>query len=668
MEESLALLGEALGSKPGDPAMNYDMAIIHTRRGRDAEALPHFEKALVHPSLAAEAGFNLGAALQRLGRAGEAAERYQEALRARPSFPEAWYNLGTAQRGLGLHAEAAASFREAIRLRPGHANSHNNLGLCLEALGEGAAATAAYRDALAADPSHAEALNNLGARMTQEDRSGESLDLFEKAVRLRPGFAAAENNWGTALQRLGRIDDALVHYGRAIALVPRFAEAQNNLGAALAFLGRHEEAAARYGHAIAVRDDFPEAHNNLGNALRELGRAQDAMASFERAIALRPAYAEAHNNRGNLLVELGEIDAGIREFEEAIWRDPARTAYYRSLTNFKRIETGDPVVAKMEALLGETGGGREEDRMDLHFALGKAFEDLGQDERSFRHLVQGNALKRRRIAYDEERALGGLARLREAFSRELMERLADCGHTSAAPVFIVGMPRSGTSLIEQILASHPDAHGAGELMELENAVAAEFGGIEALSGAALLRDPPALRRIGERYAAAVSGLSDGRAVIVDKQPLNFRLTGLIHLALPNARIIHSRRDPVDTCVSCFSKLFTAGIDFAYDLAELGRYYSGYSALMEHWRSVVPKGVILDVVYEELVGGVEAESRRILAHCGLGWNDACATFWSTQRRVRTASAAQVRKPLFTSSIGRSRRLGEQLDPLLRELHP
>jgi tetratricopeptide (TPR) repeat protein len=664
--EAEGFLRRALAEKPSDPVMNYDMAVLATMQGRDADAVPHFERALGHKALAADANFNLGAAHQRAGRLEEAEGHYRRALKARPSFPEALFNLGMVQAALGKMNDAVRSLGEAVRLRPGHAHSHNSLGLALEASGNPAGAEASFRQALALEPGHAEALNNLGALLSEEGRVDEALSHLSRVAALRPAFAGAEINWGAALQRAGRLDEALVRYRRAIELDPGLAEAHNNLGTVLASLGRHGEAAPEFERALAARPGFAEAHNNLGNTYRELGRREEALASFDRALSLNPSFADARHNRGNLRVELGDIAGGIREFEAALAIDGTRMTYYRSLTNFKRITEGDPLLDRMTTLAGDGRSRSDTEWMDLHFALGKAYEDLGRHAESFGHLIKGNALKRKGVAYDEGRVLAGLRRIRETFGVDLMRRLADAGYRDAAPVFIVGMPRSGTSLIEQILASHPSVHGAGELMEFQNAVYGCLGPPEDLTAASLSERPGALREVGERYAAAVSRIGCGRPVVVDKQPLNFRYVGLIRLALPNARILHARRDAVDTCISCFSKLFTAGIDFCYDLGELGRYYRGYEATMEHWRKVLPEGAVKDVVYEDLVGDFLPRAREIVGHCGLPWDDVCATFWKTERSVRTASAAQVRTPLFTTSVGRSRHLGGLLGPLLGAL--
>jgi hypothetical protein len=307
-----------------------------------------------------------------------------------------------------------------------------------------------------------------------------------------------------------------------------------------------------------------------------------------------------------------------------------------------------------------------EEQIDLHFALGKAYADLGADTQSFRHLLEGNALMRRRIPYDEAKALDWLARMRRVFTSELMREKEGLGDPSAVPIFILGMPRSGTTLIEQILASHPKVFGGGELRDM-SAVADTIHGANGTAVPEAIPDMSGerLRQSGADYVRRIRRRAPESERITDKMPGNFALAGLIHLALPNARIIHACRDLRDTAFSCFSLLFARGYGFSYDLAELGSYCRAYQELMTHWHRVMP-GAILDVHYEQVVDNLEQEARRIIDYCGLPWNEACLDFHQTERSVRTASAAQVRQPIYHSSIGRWRRHEIRLRPLLQAL--
>jgi hypothetical protein len=284
-------------------------------------------------------------------------------------------------------------------------------------------------------------------------------------------------------------------------------------------------------------------------------------------------------------------------------------------------------------------------------------------------LLAGNALKRSQIDYDEVAMLSEIDRTQQVFTSEFIRASAGAGAPSPKPVFIIGMPRSGTTLVEQILASHPDVRGAGELTLFERAmgeVRLAMPEAPAYPEMALQMSGKHFRELGERYLAGIAQLAPAASHVTDKMPTNFLFAGLIHLALPHATIIHTVRDPVDTCISCFSRLFTEVNFQTYDLAELGRYYRHYQALMAHWHSVLPAGRILEVNYEDTVTDLEGAARRILGHCGLPWDPRCLDFHLTERVVRTASATQVRQPIYRSSVGRWRAYEPLLGPLLAEL--
>jgi len=380
----------------------------------------------------------------------------------------------------------------------------------------------------------------------------------------------------------------------------------------------------------------------------------------------------AHDNRGIILTELGRLDEARQAIDAAIAAAPGRVRSYYNLAESRKLQLGDPHLAAMEALARDVSSLDAVERIELDFALAKAYADCGEHERSFERLREGNALKRRRTIYDEAAALGVFARTRASVTRELILDRADAGDPSATPLFILGMPRSGTSLVEQILASHPAVFSAGEIDDFDRAAGALVG---LGTGEASQRPEAAarlsraqLRELGAAYLGRIRGVAPEAARITNKTPDNFRFVGLIHMALPNARIIHMRRDPVDTCLSCYSKLFVENQPFAYDLGELGRYYRGYDALMAHWRAALPPGVMLEVRYEDVVADLEGQARAILAHCGLEWDRRCLDFHLTERPVRTASVIQVRQPIYRSAVGRWRAYERFLGPLLAELAP
>jgi tetratricopeptide (TPR) repeat protein len=407
----------------------------------------------------------------------------------------------------------------------------------------------------------------------------------------------------------------------------------------------------------------------MGNALQRRGELTRAVTCYERAVALKPDFVEARHNLGNALLDQGMLEEARQAYEEAIILAPKSGRYYRSLVNTRRVVTGDHQLATMEQLARDMASLPLTDQTELHFALGKAYADLEQHERSFSHFLEGNALRRRELGYDEPTTLATFERMRAVFTSDLMNGKQGVGDPSTIPIFIVGMLRSGTTLIEQILASHPKVFGAGELPHLSHLAASLKQPYSVLPAfPEIVPDLPAerLRQLGTSYVDAVSAMAPEAERITDKMPGNFALVGLIHLALPNARIIHMRRDPIDTCLSCFSILFTNGQPYSYDLAELGRYHRAYEEVMEHWRRVLPADVMLEVRYEDVVSDFERQARQVVAHCGLEWDDICLAFHKTRRTVRTASATQVRQPIYRSSIGRWRPYQKLLRPLIAEL--
>ena len=383
-----------------------------------------------------------------------------------------------------------------------------------------------------------------------------------------------------------------------------------------------------------MRPDLAEIHNNLGNALKVQGKFAQAAARFDQALALRPDQTEALYDRSDL----------------------------------KTFGRHDLDLVRLESLAADTGRLPAGKMLYVHFALGKALEDTGDYRRAFEHFLRANALKRREVEYHEAAFQQTFRLVAELFDARLLDRFDRVGDPSPTPIFIVGMPRSGTTLVEQILASHPLVHAGGELTNLANVVEAvsdSAGRPISFPQCVRMLDADRLRQMGRDYLASLPAPPDGKSRMTDKAPIHFFYVGLIHLILPGARIIHITRDPIDTCVSCFTRLFT-DLPFSYDLAELGRYYRAYHELMGHWRSVLPARTMLDVKYEDVVEKLEEQARRLIDYCGLPWDDRCLNFHQTERPIATASNVQVRRPLYRSSIARWRRYEAFLQPLLVEL--
>ncbi|HTW71181.1 MAG TPA: sulfotransferase [Acetobacteraceae bacterium] len=380
----------------------------------------------------------------------------------------------------------------------------------------------------------------------------------------------------------------------------------------------------------------------------------------------RATDAEAHHRRGIALEQSGRLAEARAAFESALALLPHRALFHHSLARVHRFIPGDPRLPPMQALAQRMAALAAEDQVYLCFALGKAYADLGELDRAFRYYLHGNAVRRRSVTYDEAAALGFLQRIQRCITPQVVAARQGRGADSPLPIFILGMPRSGSTLVEQILASHPQVFGGGELRHFGEALVSAGIGQRYPDGVASLPED-SLRQASERYVAALRATAGPAAIrITDKMPTNYLFLGLIRLALPNAAIVHTRRDPVDCCLSNFTTLFAPGrLAYTYDLGELGRYYRGYDALMRHWRGVLP-GAILDVHYEDLVTGFESAARRIVAHCGLDWHDACLRFYAARRQVQTASVSEVRQPVHAGAIGRWQAQKHLYEPLLKAM--
>ena len=442
---------------------------------------------------------------------------------------------------------------------------------------------------------------------------------------------------GNVALRQGDAVQAATAYERAVALWPAHADAWLNLGAAYARLERIEDAEACARRALDLRPDDSRALNNLANAINALGRFEEAARCYQRALEIRPHDAEAHYN----LVNQQPLDDGSPESEAAF------ALLSRQTAALDRFTTGE--------------------QSTLLFAMGKALEARGETERAFESLARANALHRSALKFDIAASERLAATIAKQFDPFLFARLQGAGSPSERPVFIVGMPRSGTTLVEQIVSAHPDVHGAGETGLMPTLVSR----LRDLQGRRYPYLAPGLsnadlQRLAQTYLELLDQRGGGKARITDKTIGNFELLGLIHICFPSARIIHCRRDARDVCVSCFSTRFSGGHDYAYDLHELGRFWRVYDGLMGHWRAVLPPARMLEVDYEALVEDLEGGARRLIAHLGLPWDDACLRFYESQRKVGTASFAQVRRPIYKGSVGRWRRFAAHLDPLFEAL--
>jgi tetratricopeptide (TPR) repeat protein len=644
----------------------FATALQHHQAGRLREAERLYRQVLTANPRHADALHLLGAIAHQIGQHEVAVELIGQAIAINPSAAPYRSNLGNALRERGRLADAVASYHQAIELAPDYAEAFNNLGAALQALQRLDEAATALHRAIELKPDFPQAHNNLGNLLVDINQPWDAVAAYRRAIAYQPRYADAHNNLAATLNDLGDMPAAIISYRRAIDLQPGNAVIHNNLGNLLRDQGALAESISTYRRAIALQPDFAAAHNNLGNALRDEGALEEAISAYRRVIELQPDFADAHSHLGTALFEQGELGLAFAAFEAAIALAPKRGAFQRMLVNTGRVAAGSPAMVRLETLAAEPLP--ETDRMQVHFALGAVYAEAGEADKSFAHLLEGNRLKRSRTPYDESATQALFDRIISVFTAAFLQARHKSGAVSDVPIFVVGMPRSGTTLVEQILASHPQVYGAGELRDLPRLVRrleseppeAPFPELAATLSDETFTD------LGAAYLQGVTARAPAAERIVDKLPDNFLRIGLIRLILPGAKIIHVVRDPVDTCLSCFSKLFTDDQPYTYDLGELGRYYRAYSSMMAHWRAVLPPDAMLEVRYEDIVADLEGQTSRLLSQCGLSWDDRCLRFHDHRRVVRSASAAQVRRPLYASSVGRWHAFAEQARPLLDAL--
>jgi tetratricopeptide (TPR) repeat protein len=578
-------------------------------------------------------------------------------LRLHPNAAAVWQVLGLALTRQGK--DALQALKMAAQLLPNDAGVHNNLGNALGRLGQLDEAVASYRRALLLSPDFAEAHNNLGHTLLDLGQPDDAAASCRRAIDLKPRYAEAHDNLGSALLGLGRLDEAAASYRRALEIEPGFAETHHNLGNALRGLGELDDAVASYRRALEAEPNFSEAYCDLGIALRLQGRTEEAQASCRRALEINPQSAATFAVLADSSADRGQFAEAEDLFKRAISIEPESPEAWAGIARLRKMTRSDAAwLAQAQRIAGQTLPARRE--APLRYAIGKYFDDVKDFDQAFPNFQRANELtKLRRPKHDRLQLTQVVDAITRSYNPLWLEETRIGAHESARPVFIVGMLRSGTTLAEQILAAHPDVFAAGELTYWSSASAAYQASALNTGATGTL-----LRKLTGDYLRLLEGLSGDALRVIDKMPTNFAFLGLIHAALPNARIIHMRRNPIDTCLSIYFQDFETAVSYANDLEDLAHYYTEYLRMMKHWRLVLPEEAILDVSYEGLVNDQEAWSRRMLEFIGLPWDPRCLDFHETHRTVITASKWQVRQKITGASVLRWRNYEKFLGPLLR----
>jgi tetratricopeptide (TPR) repeat protein len=506
------------------------------------------------------------------------------------------------------------------------------------------------------DPAKALHLFNRGNKLVAQGSYAEAAALFEEAAKLDSSNGEALNNLGSSLSHLGRFEEAEQCFREAIAAKPNFSDPHSNLGVLLRQKSYLFDSEASLRRALKLRPTDINARINLGLTLVLLGRLRDAKACFAKVLKTKPREFRALFGMGQIAMVEGRFEEAETTFRRTIDINPKMTTAWAALAFTRKMTNADSEWLKSaEDIVAGTIHPMEE--AQLRFAMGKYCDDVNDFAQAFQYFKRGNELlKAAADDYDRKersRFIDGLIRV---YSREAIAKIGVPGSSSVKPVFVVGMPRSGTSLAEQILASHPAAHGVGELDFWNSPALKEAGTTQGMLSEA------ARSNVAEKYLGLLENLAGNAPRVINKAPVNSDFLGMIYSVFPNARIIHMRRDPIDTCLSCYFQHFLTGINFAFDLSDLVHYYREHQRIMDHWRSVLPPGFILDVPYEELVVDQETWSRKMLDFIGLEWDARVLEFHTNKRQVTTASAWQVRQKIYKSSVARWHNYEKFIGPL------
>lgn len=587
-EVAVKLLSAALAINPADAEAHNTLGMARANQGNLEEAVTSYRRAVELDPAYSEAHNNLGNVLRHQEKLEEAAACYQRVIDISPNSAAAHNNLGMARKGQGKLDEAIAGYRRAIEINPEFAQAHNNLGMAYANQKKPKEAIAGYQRAIEINPDYAEAHNNLGITFEGQENREEAAASYRRAIEINPNHAGAHNNLGNLLRSQEKVDQAVASYRRALEINPRLAEAHNNLGIALKEQDKLDEAVASYQRAIEINPNYAEAHNNFGNALRDQDKEEEALASYQRAIDINPDFTEAHLNR-----------AGLHTFHP-----------------------GDPDLEKLKGF-AEDDVLTEEQKNRLLFALGIVHDKIGLYADAYSYYRQGNDGKAKLVDFNPSLHRNGIKEVKRFFSQRPGSAGGDSGAAEDMAIFVIGMSRSGKTLVESLLSQHEDVYGAEESHAWSDAMktVVEREGITKRFPRCMksLTDDQ-LTGIGEIYMQEISKDSPESRYFVNTMPSNYPYVGMIFQALPSAKIIYCHRHPLDHCLCAYFYRYKDGNGYSYDSKRLASYYVDYHDIMAHWRRLYGDR-ILSVGYEELVRNPVETGARVYQYCGLDFDPA-----------------------------------------------
>jgi len=668
IQEADRLYTSIIQAQPKHPDANHNMGVLSLGVGKVQEALPFFKTALEANPATAQFWLSYINTLIKLdqlvdakalldqakskGAKGDGFDELEQRLKGVAGVPVGkaskvqqpsqnqqqsvinLYNQGKLQQALEQATVLLQQF-------PSSSSLYNISGAVYKGLGQLDASVGAYKKALSIKPDYAEAYYNMGVILKHQGKLEEAIEACNKALVIKPDNAEAYNNMGIALQEQGKLEESIEAYNKALAIKPDYADAYYNMGGTLQEQRKLEDALEAYNKALAIKPDYAEASNNMGGTLKEQGKLEEAIEAYNKALAIKPDYAEAYNNMGVTLQNQGKPEAATEAYNKALAIKPDYAGAHRHLSTVTKYNPNDPQINEVDELLQRQNLNKS-DRCYLHYTYAKMKEDLGDLSVAFDNYVAGGELRQKLLTYDftqDQKLFSKIKNTAPQFkdvalnlSREAIK------HT---PIFILGMPRSGTTLIEQIISSHTQVTGAGELGYLSRFGTKLIAGLTAPT-------VEAISVFRERYLTGLAKRANGQAFVTVKMPQNFQYIALICAAFPEAKIIHVQRDAKAICWSNFKHYFVAnGLGYSYSLADTVEYYGLYKDLMHFW-SQSYSDRIYNLDYDKLTENQEPETRRLIEYLELNWQDACLAPQKNKRSVKTASQHQVRQKVYQGS--------------------
>ncbi len=613
--------------------------------------------------------FRQGLRHYKEGRLQQAQDICQRIVHQRPNA-DAVLILGMIAHQQSEFEVAVEHYQQFLRFKPDHAQTHYNLGLVLEKLSgtELASQTLTkeaidhYKKSITVDADNAQVHGQLADAYTKLQRWEEAIEAYQRVLAITATDVITIIKLGNVFLAAQLWTNSIPRYEQALLLQPNNTLVHKNLGSSLHKVGQLQKALKCFEKALSLRPEYIDARIELALVLRQLGRTEDALAQLEQAIDVEPDHIEAHISLADTLRDLGQAELAVERLEQFLRVRPLSGSLYYHISMIKPKQALIPAVEKLVSRPDLTKG----NAIYCHFALGNFYKDKSVD-RAFSHFLKANTLHRETFTYDAKENSQTVERLIEVYSRRFFQRKRNLGSASQLPVFILGLPRSGTTLVEQILASHPEVHGAGELGAIPAvhvSIALQLKNANPPPDCMTLIDREMAEEYSARYLQELSLYGPNAVRITDKLPGNFLRIGLIKTLLPEARIIHCQRNALDTCVSLFFHYFV-GLKCSFELTELGQYYLDYQRLMSHWESLFP-GQIFTVQYEKLVTDQETISKQLIDYLGLEWDEKCLDFHNNERVVMTSSNIQVRQPMYKNSINRWKPYEKHLQPLIEVL--